>query len=164
MCGSCVTNTFSKFALTEAQKKAIKRHRAGKVKLVIMEKCYNCEKMCPEKDMNDSEEWLGKVCQSCFMKEPEEEEEECVWCGEYSMINDMVEMPDDQYGNPVWACECCYEDMGTECFSCGEKMFKDIEDHEAPDPIREAYYENCDDGDCCAECMRRIVNEYECDH
>jgi predicted choloylglycine hydrolase len=60
-----------------------------------------------------------------------------------------------------WCCEGCYNENGTQCWKCDVLMFKDIEDEKASSDILDYYYENCDDGDCCATCMAEIVEEHK---
>jgi hypothetical protein len=54
---------------TAKQLEKLKRIKGKKLKLNIMQltHCYNCDKLCPEKDMvyDDDERWIGKVCLEC---------------------------------------------------------------------------------------------------
>jgi hypothetical protein len=141
---------------TAQQKKMIKKAKAGKLVLRIMANCANCSEDFEEKTMLEGDQWDGKVCQDCFMKSPEEEEMDCVMCGEYFAQGNMTEIKDDQ-----WCCEKCYEENGCECWKCGEKIIEDIENEEVDCYTHTYYLENCDDGDCCATCMAEIVYEHK---
>lgn len=151
MCGSCVTNSFT--SLTEAQKRAIKRSRAGKVKLVIVDKCYTCQKEFPVKDLKDSgRRWHGKKCEECLMKE--QEDVECVICGE--MKSGWVECKGGNY-----CCDECFAEVGTRCWRCRSDIIPEIESEEMNCDTHAYYFEHCDNGDCCADCMQEIVEEHQ---
>lgn len=92
----------------------------------------------------------------------EEEKMDCVICGEYFAESTMTEIKGDQRCCVTTAWHTgCYEEHGTECWKCDEKIIPDIEEEEASSDILEYYYENCDDGDCCATCMLEIVKEHQ---
>ena len=63
-------------SFTTEQKKMIKKAKAGKLTLRIMEKCYNCSEKFDEKTLVQSEQWLGKVCHECFESEESDEDED----------------------------------------------------------------------------------------